>query len=184
MGEFFSTVLSFPTVVFSFLLVVVVGYWLIVVTGVLELDDGDAVWLGLGGAPAGVTLSLLIALSWLLCLIGSQVVSGGPLIAVPFAAAGLAWLVTRGLLKPLRRLVPDGDRHSRGDFVGQPCVIRTGSATPDFGQAEVAAADGSTALVQVRTTGADRLSRGDRALIFDYDKDGEFFLVMPHESEI
>jgi hypothetical protein len=182
MTEFLDTALSFPTVIFSFLLVVVVGYWLTVITGLFELED-DAAWLGLGGVPAGVALSLLIALAWLLSLIGSQVASGGPLIAVPFAAGAGAWLVTRGLLVPLRRLFPEGDRHSRGDFVGQMCVIRTGAATPDFGQAEVTAADGSSAVVQVRTTGKDRLARGDNGLIFEYDKDGEFFWVMPYERE-
>ncbi|MEV0613343.1 hypothetical protein AB0I81_08445 [Nonomuraea sp. NPDC050404] len=161
----------------------VVAYWLTVITGLFELED-DAAWLGLGGVPAGVALSLLIALTWLLCLIGSVVASDGPLIAVPFVALGLAWAVTRALLKPLRRLFPQGDTRSRGDFVNQMCVIRTGTATPDFGQAEVTSADGSSAIVQVRTTGQDRLARGDRALIFDYDKDGEFFWVMPYESEL
>ncbi|WP_103957190.1 OB-fold-containig protein [Nonomuraea solani] len=182
MGEFLHIALSFPTVVFTFLLVVVVAYWLVVIAGLFELED-DAAWLGLGGVPAGIALSLLIALAWLLCLIGSQVASGGALIAVPFAALAGAWLTTRGLRVPLRRLLPEGDRHSRGDFVGQMCVIRTGAATPDFGQAEVTAADGSSAVVQVRTTGQDRLARGDNALIFEYDKDGEFFWVMPYESE-
>ncbi|MFD2356791.1 hypothetical protein ACFSTC_57330 [Nonomuraea ferruginea] len=62
-------------------------------------------------------------------------------------------------------------------------MIRTGRATPDFGQAEVTAADGSSAVVQVRTTGQDRLTRGQTALIFEYDADGEFFWVMPYESE-
>ncbi|MFI7707288.1 hypothetical protein [Nonomuraea sp. NPDC049480] len=183
MAEFIHTALSFPTVLFSFLLVVVVGYWLVVVTGLFELDD-DAPWLGFGGVPAGITLSLLIALAWLLSLIGSQLVSGGPLIVVPFAAAGGAWLVTRGLLVPLRRLFPEGNTASRGEFVGQMCVIRTGTATHDFGQAEVTAADGSSAVVQVRTTGQDRLARGDKALIFEYDANGEFFWVMPYEREL
>lgn len=183
MTDFFTIALSFPTVIFSFLLVVVAAYWLVVITGLFELED-DATWLGLGGVPAGITLSLLIAFAWLLCLIGSVVVaSGGLLIAVPFAAAAGAWFAVRGLVVPLRRLFPEGDRHSRGDFVGQMCVIRTGTATPDFGQAEVTAADGSSAVVQVRTTGQDRLARGQNALIFDYDKDGEFFWVMPYESE-
>jgi hypothetical protein len=182
MTEFADTAFSFPTVIFSILLIVVVGYWLAVITGLFEVDD-DAAWLGLGGVPAGIALSLLVAVAWLLCLIGSQVVSGGPLVAVPVVAAAGGWLATRGLLVPLRRLFPEGDRHSRADFVGQMCVIRTGAATPDFGQAEVSAADGSSAIVQVRTTGQDRLDRGATALIFDYDKDGEFFLVMPYESE-
>jgi hypothetical protein len=183
MTDFIHTALSFPTVVFSFLLVMVAAYWLVVVTGLFELDD-DVPWLGLGGVPAGITISLLIAVAWLLTLIGSQFASGGLLIAVPFAAAGVAWLAARGLVVPLRRLFPTGGGASRGDFIGRRCVIRTGTATQDFGQAEVTAADGSSAVVQVRTTGQDRLARGDKALIFEYDADGEFFWVMPYESEL
>ncbi|AQZ67945.1 hypothetical protein BKM31_46615 [[Actinomadura] parvosata subsp. kistnae] len=182
MTDFLHIALSFPTVIFTFLLVVVAVYWLTVITGLFEAED-DATWLGLGGVPAGITLSLLIALAWLLCLIGSVLTPAGALTAVPIAAVALAWLAVRGLLKPLRRLFPQGDTRSRGDFIGQMCVIRTGTATPDFGQAEVTAADGASAIVQVRTTGQDRLTRGDNALIFEYDKDGEFFWVMPYESE-
>jgi len=182
MTDFIHISLSFPTVIFTFLLVVVIAYWLAVITGLFELED-DAAWLGFGGVPAGVALSIFVALAWLLCLIGATVTSGGLLVAVPFAALAVAWLAIRTLLKPLRALFPQGETRSRSDFVGQMCVIRTGTATPDFGQAEVTAADGSSAVVQVRTTGADRLSRGEHALIFDYDKDGEFFLVMPYESE-
>ncbi|MFG1947301.1 hypothetical protein [Nonomuraea sp. NPDC048826] len=182
MSEFLQVALAFPTAVFSFLLIVVVAYWIVVITGLFDLE-GDASWLGFGGVPAGVTLSLLVALAWLLTLVGSQFVTGPLLWAVPVLALGGAWLGTRGLLVPLRRLVPDGPQPSRADFVGQMCVIRTGRATSDFGQAEVTAADGSSAVVQVRTTGQDRLTRGQTALIFEYDADGEFFWVMPYESE-
>ncbi|WP_246080344.1 hypothetical protein [Nonomuraea mesophila] len=160
----------------------VVVYWLAVITGLFGVED-DAAWLGLGGVPAGITLSFLIAVAWMVSLVGSQVMSGDLLIAVPFAAVVGGWLAARGLLLPLRPLFRAGDRSSRADFIGQMCVIRTGEATPDFGQAEVSAADGASAIVQVRTTGLDRLDRGATGLIFDYDKDGEFFLVMPYESE-
>ncbi|MEO3890616.1 hypothetical protein [Nonomuraea sp. B5E05] len=182
MTEFTDAAFSFPTVIFSILLIVVVGYWLAVITGLFQVDD-DAAWLGLGGVPAGITLSVLIAVAWTLCLIGSQMVSGDLLVAVPVVAVAGGWFAARGLLLPLRPLFREGDRSSRKDFIGQMCVIRTGEATPDFGQAEVSAADGASAIVQVRTTGLDRLDRGATALIFDYDKDGEFFLVMPYESE-
>jgi hypothetical protein len=182
LSEFVQVALSFPTVVFSFLLIVVVGYWVVVITGLFDLE-GDAPWLGFGGVPAGITISLLVALAWLLTLVGSQFATGMLLWAVPVAALVVAWLVTRALLVPLRKLVPDGPQPSRGDFIGQMCVIRTGRATPDFGQAEVTAADGSSAVVQVRTTGQDELTRGQTALIFEYDADGEFFWVMPYESE-
>lgn len=182
MTDFLRVALSFPTAVFSFLLIVVAGYWIVVITGISDLE-GDAPWLGFGGVPAGITISLLVALAWLLTLIGSQFAAGPLLWAVPVLALGGAWLATRVLIAPLRRLVPDGPQPSRGDFVGRRCVIRTGRATPDFGQAEVTAADGSSAVVQVRTTGQDRLTRGQTALIFEYDADGEFFWVMPYESE-
>ncbi|WP_219519275.1 YqiJ family protein [Nonomuraea ceibae] len=180
MGEFLHVAFSYPMAVFTYPLIVVVGYWIVVVTGLFDTGDHDAPWLGLGGVPAGVTLSLLIAFSWLLTLIGSQITT---LPVVPLLALASGWLGTRALLAPLRRLAPRERQPSRGDFVGQMCVIRTGSATADFGQAEVTAADGSSAVIQVRTTGQDRLSRGDSALIFEYDADGEFFWVMPYESE-
>ncbi|MDA0636794.1 hypothetical protein OUY22_25575 [Nonomuraea sp. MCN248] len=164
------------------MLIVVVGYWLVVISGFSDLE-GDAPWLGFGGVPAGITISLLVALAWLLSLAGSRFVTGPLLWAVPVLAVGVAWLAVRALLAPLRRLASFGHRPSRRDFVGRMCVIRTGRATPDFGQAEVTAADGSSALVQVRTTGQDRLTGGQTALIFEYDADGEFFWVMPYESE-
>ncbi|MER7505012.1 hypothetical protein AB0L05_19885 [Nonomuraea pusilla] len=182
MTDLLHAALGFPTVVFSFLLVVVAAYWLAAATGLFDADD-DAAWLGFGGVPAGVTLSLLVAVAWLLSLAGSRVVSGPALAAVPVVALAAGWAAVRAAVAPLRRLFPGGGRHSRSDFVGQMCVIRTGAVTSDFGQAEVTAADGSSAIVQVRTTGSDRLGRGDPALIFEYDKDGEFFWVMPYESE-
>ncbi|MGN9786323.1 hypothetical protein ACTMTF_33190 [Nonomuraea sp. ZG12] len=184
MSEFLHVAMSFPTVFFSFPLIVVVGYWAVVITGLFGLDGPDAPWLGFGGVPAGVTLSLLIAMAWLLSLIGSRFVPGSLLLAVPAVALAGGWLGTRALLSPLRRLLAKERLPSRGDFVGRMCVIRTGQATHDFGQAEVTAADGSSAVVQVRTTGQDHLARGDNALIFEYDADGEFFWVMPYESEL
>ncbi|HWO65844.1 MAG TPA: hypothetical protein VNO31_38015, partial [Umezawaea sp.] len=56
--------------------------------------------------------------------------------------------------------------------------------THDFGQAEVTATDGSSAVVQVRQAGQDVLVAGSTALIFDYDVDGEFFWVAPVDSAL
>ncbi|MEU5722328.1 hypothetical protein [Micromonospora sp. NPDC047738] len=51
---FFGAALNFPTVLFSFLLLVVVGYWLLVPTGVLDLgDDLDVEALRTGATPCG-----------------------------------------------------------------------------------------------------------------------------------
>ncbi|MFD2356790.1 hypothetical protein ACFSTC_57325 [Nonomuraea ferruginea] len=77
----------------------VVGYWIVVITGISDLE-GDAPWLGFGGVPYGITISLLVALAWLLTLIGSQFAAGPLLWAVPVLALGGAWLATRVLIAP------------------------------------------------------------------------------------
>lgn len=198
MGGFFDVVLAFPTVLFSFLLVVVVAYWLLVLTGLVDLEDGtdaDAegfggflAGLGLGGPPNTVVFSLLIAVAWFVSLAGTVLLDRagfGASVRITLSVgvlvlAGLcAWLVTRLFAASLSRLFPTGPEASRSSFVGSLCVIRTGRVTADFGQAEVTSADGSSAVVQVRQPGDEPLRAGSSALIYDYDADGEFFWVTP-----
>ncbi|MFC4052433.1 hypothetical protein ACFOY4_22335 [Actinomadura syzygii] len=216
MVEFFDAALGFPTALFSFALLVVAGYWIVVLLGGLGIDalDTDADTgagvevegggflgaAGLGGVPATVTLSLVISLAWFVSLAGSVLMgdTGGvavhALLSVGVLLVALtgAWLCTRGLVRPLRRVFQGAAEPSRRDFVGEMCVIRTGRVGPDFGQAEVTSADGSSAIVQVRQPSADvpvagraggtGLTAGSTALIFDYDPVAECFLVMPYEA--
>ncbi len=197
MTDFLGAALSFPTVLFSFLLVVVVGYWLLVLTGVLDLGDDldvDGVpgavlaGLGLGGVPSAVVFSLLVAVAWFVSLAGTVLLDdlgfgAGTRIAVSvgvlLAAAACAWLVTRLVAVPLSRLFLTGTDATRHAFVGRLCIVRTGTVTADFGQAEVTATDGSSAVVQIRQPGDERMPAGSSALIYDYDTEGEFFWVMP-----
>ncbi|MEU5939135.1 hypothetical protein ABZ807_08070 [Micromonospora sp. NPDC047548] len=197
MTGFLGTALSFPTVLFSFLLLVVVGYWLLVLTGVLDLGDdldvdgvpgGVLAGLGLGDLPSTIVFSLLVAVAWFVSLAGTALLDGLGLgaaariavsVGVLVAAVLCAWLATRLVAVPLARLFPAGTESSRHAFVGGLCTIRTGRVTADFGQAEVTAADGSSAVVQVRQPGDEPLRAGSSALIYDYDVEGEFFWVMP-----
>ncbi|GAA0926960.1 hypothetical protein GCM10009559_12480 [Pseudonocardia zijingensis] len=185
---------------FSFLLVVVVLYWLLVLVGAdFDLFDGDAGdgagggvidSLGLGGVPLMVALSLWITLSWLLAMIGTIVLGelaldgavgvllGGAVLLVALAG-GL--VVTRLVVVPIRRALPSAVEPTRSDFVGRICVIRTGHVSETFGQAEITSADGSSAIVQVRRPaemeGRGLLRSGSEALIFDYDAEKEIFWV-------
>jgi hypothetical protein len=202
-GEFVDAALSFPAVVLGVLLVVVVAYWLLVLLGTLDIDlaggdadgdidtgdagDGDFLdGVGLGGVPVTVTLSVLVLVAWFVTIVGGVLLSdvdgagrvllgAGVLVVALFA--GL--LVARLVAVPLRNLYASGPQPSRADFVGRQCVIRTGRVSADFGQAEVTAEDGSSAVIQVRQTGEHELTAGRLALIFDYDTDGEFFWVAP-----
>lgn len=199
---FFSAALGFPAVVFSFALIVVVAYWILVMLGGIGIDvldgdpdaaggesDGDGGLLrglGFGGVPITVVLSLLIAVAWFVSLVGTVALDGydgaGALvvvfsIGVLLAALVCAFAVARLLVLPLRRMFPAGPEASRSDFVGRTCVVRTGRVDASFGQAEVTAADGSSAIVQIRQSAGEALTAGSAALIYDYDADGEFFWV-------
>ncbi|MFC3992888.1 hypothetical protein [Actinoplanes siamensis] len=175
---FVEAALSFPTVLLTPLLVLVVGYWIVVIAGGADPEAGDGHGAPLG-VPAPVFVSLLVALAWFGTLAGSQWHAGFPLWAVPLAALLAAAVLTRLIAIPLSRLLPTGADASRADFVGLTCVIRTGRVTGTFGQAEVHAPDGSSAIVQVRQAGEDALTAGTVALIYDVDSEGEFFWVVP-----
>ncbi|GAA4896847.1 OB-fold-containig protein [Streptomonospora salina] len=201
--------LAFPTVLFSFLLLVVVGYWLFVVLGAVdtdildfdaELDSGSAGGLGgalgavgLGGVPVTVVLSLMIAVAWFVSLVGTVLIDSlsdtSPLmialgLVVLVAAVVIAWGVTSAIAMGVRAFLPP-ERQSRGaDFVGRTCVVRTGRVDRDFGQAEISAGEGSSSLIEVRTIGDERLTSGSTALIFDYDADAGVYRVTPFDSAL
>ncbi|MFD5039894.1 hypothetical protein ACFWNI_22810 [Streptomyces sp. NPDC058377] len=202
MTEFFSAAVAFPAVVFGGALVVVVCFWLLVLVGAAGPDsfdaDLDSEAVGFGGVPVSVSVSLFVVVAWFTGLAGSALVlhSGatGTLraalhLAVLAGAILIAWGVVRMLVRRFRRYFPAEPPPSREDFVGQICTIRTGSVSADFGQAEVAASDGSTAIVQVRqplrtSAPGDVFTSGSTGLLYAYDAEGEFFWVSPYDASL
>ncbi|MFD7860785.1 hypothetical protein [Streptomyces sp. NPDC057682] len=199
MREFLDAALSFPTVLFSAALVVVIAFWLLVLVGAADHHsfdaDLDAHAAGIGGVPVTLSVSVMVAVGWFISLTGAVLLhhsdAAGTLRAV-LACAVLAgallvsWAVVRLLVRHFRRFFPDQPPPSRQDFLGRVCTIRTGSVGTDFGQAEVAAADGSTAIVQVRQLRPDdaEFTAGSPGLLYAYDEDGEFFWVSPYDRAL
>ena len=201
MGEFGRVALGFPTALFGAALLVVVAFWLLVLLGAAEHDSFhshvNAEATGMGGVPVTVPVSLMVVVAWFGSLTGSVLVrrwaAPGPLrtglsFLVLALALLIAWSVTRLLVLPLRGLFADHPPPSRLDFVGLTCTIRTGSVSFDFGQAEAASADGSTALLQVRVRNDESvlgaLVSGSTALLYAYDDEGEFFWVTPFDTAL
>lgn len=180
MGEFVDTALSFPVVGFTFALIIVLGFWLIVLLGASDIDALDGVGLGFAGLPGAVALSLVVVTGWFASLVATVLLDPAwPLgIAIALGALLLALLLTRLVAVRLRHAF-EGGGQSRADLVGLVCVVRTGHVDQGFGQAEVTSADGSSALVQVRQAGEDPLTSGSNAVIYDYDAAGEFFWISP-----
>ncbi|QNE76338.1 hypothetical protein F0344_18430 [Streptomyces finlayi] len=207
MTEFLTAAVAFPAVLFGAALVVVVCYWLLVLAGAAGHDafdtDIDAESAGIAGVPVTVSVSLLVLVAWFTSLTGSVLLhrsaaTGGTRavlsVAVPAGALLLSWGTVRTLVRLFRRRFPAQSPPSRQDFLGQVCTIRTGTVTADFGQAEVAAADGSTAVVQVRRLrphpplpahdAGQPLVAGGAGLLYAYDDDGEFFWVSPYDTAL
>lgn len=185
MAEFVRAALDFPAAVFGLLLIVVLAYWVLVGLGVLDMltDVGMA-----------VVITFFVAVTWFAALAGTVLLrradlsSGLGSIGVLVAALLLAGVLTRMLMRPLVRMVSEEQAPTRQDFVGRMCVVRTSRVDQTFGQAEVRAADGSSAVIHVRQqrnrNGEPALKVGSTALIVEYDAEGEFFWVMPYDAEL
>lgn len=201
MGLFLSTAFGFPTVLFTPMLIVVLGYWIFVVVGVADAEtldsvdaDGDVAGLsavlskaGLGRVPVTVALTMLICVAWFVSMLGSIVTSligttSAPMLwalgaVVLLIALVAAWAVTSGVVMGLQRFLPKRKGDSKHELVGRTCLIRIGEAREDFGQAEITTAGGAAISIPVRTTGGEVLSVGSTALIFDHDAADDLFLV-------
>lgn len=199
MREFLDAALSFPAMLFSAALVVVIAFWLLVLAGAADHHsfdaDLDTDLAGIGGVPVTVSVSVMVAVGWFTALTGSVLLHRGDTTGTVRAALAfgvlavallVAWAVVRLLVRHFRRFFADQPPPSRQDFLGRVCTVRTGSVGTDFGQAEVAAADGSTAIVQVRQLEpADTtLMAGSPGLLYAYDDAGEFFWVSPYDRAL
>lgn len=205
MGDFVTAILTFPTALFTFALLVVVGFWLLVISGGVDADvlDGaesssvvaasDA--LGLTGVPLSIAVTGVVTLSWFTGIVGSVLVDAAGWSGVPAVLAGFVVLIvavaaavagTRIVVIPLRRFFDAGNQQSRHDFVGQLCVVRTGRVDAEFGQAELTSTDGSSAIIQIRQSATHAaitpLAQGDSAVVFDYDPATEIFWVAAWEG--
>ncbi|MET7644943.1 hypothetical protein ABZS83_15110 [Streptomyces sp. NPDC005426] len=199
MQEFQTATLSFPALLFSAALVVVIAFWLLVLAGAADHHafdaDLDTDLAGIGGVPVTVSVSVMVAVGWFTALTGSVLLHRShatgtvrAALAFGFLAGALlaAWAVTRLLVPRFRRFFADQPPSSRQDLLGRVCTIRTGSAGTDFGQAEVAAPDGTTALVRVRQLpcSAVEFTAGSPGLLSAYDEAGAFFWVSPYDRAL
>ncbi|MEJ8658783.1 hypothetical protein [Streptomyces sp. MS1.AVA.4] len=129
MGEYLSAAVGFPTMLFSAALVVVLGFWLLVLSGVAERrafdSDVDAEALRLGGVPVAVSASVFVVIGWALSLSGSVLVhrvdqpgAAASLLSVLllFLAPFVSWHATRRLVRRLAKFFPEEPGPPRGDF--------------------------------------------------------------------
>ncbi|MEM9520096.1 MAG: hypothetical protein AAGA37_12300 [Actinomycetota bacterium] len=201
MSDFFDAIVAWPTVVFTVLVGVSFGFWLVSTLigfglDTLDLDaDGDLDAdsgsfgsfldvFGLAGVPIVFTLSIASLFAWITSLVIMEIIGSRTtwvlvaLGAIVFVGSLLVGLLLAGLVaKPLAPLFVTEPAQKRADFVGRTCVVRTEKVTDAFGQAEVTDSEGATLLVQVRCDEPNDFGSGDEAIIFALDDEAETFQI-------
>lgn len=166
--------------------------------------------LGLAALPLTVALSLIVVFGWFVALLATAAIQTWGWSGIVLALTGAAVLVLAFLVgavvagiagRPMSRLFVATYAETRSDFVGRTCVIRTEKVTADFGQAEAADPTGATVLIPVRPIPDDLGARSDdsaggavsaaadlrygaHALIVEYDRDAEVFLVTALDEDL
>ena len=182
--------LSFPTVVFTFLLVVCVLWWLAsMVLGGLDSDvdveggEGLADQLGLTAMPLPLALSILALGGWLTSALLHGLVGDSARSLAIGASIGVyagAIVVGLGLVKllsgPVGTLFATEPAPKRRQAVGSICKVRTLEVSERSGDAEVITGPIKGSVVAVRAADG-RFHRGDLALIVDYDERTEHFVI-------
>ena len=204
-----STLFAWPTVVYTALLGVAAIYWLLAMTGLVDFENGlemdadlggdaagdGADWgllagylvaFGLQGVPFSIVFSLLAATGWFLTGMGSLLLpplepawlSALVKTGVLIAAAALSVIISAQLVRPMRRLFVTHQALGSADLVGQTCKVLTGVVDARQGRAEVARA-GASLNIRVWAQSRHSFSKGDLALITQYDAASHRYLIEP-----
>jgi hypothetical protein len=196
MDAFLSAALSFPTVVFTVLLALFAIYALLTVIGAIDLDLPDADlpdspiegvlnFLGIGDVPVAIFGAFATIFAWLASFAAMQFLPQTTLvkIAVGIGAALLGLRLGSWSVWPLRRVFATVGAPGRQAIVGKICTIRSLQVSEQSGSAEVA--DGGAGFIaEVRCFRENELTRGSKAIVYDYDSKEGIYHVGPIDPSI
>lgn len=206
MGRVIEVSLGFPTVIFTTLLLIALGYWIIaILSGSLDFEiDADVGDVSDGGGsdgsgsgfmgsllqsfdlhhmPLTVVFSVIAIVGWATSAILTLITttsggSAGVLVGVFIALGALVVSVFMAgrVGRLLRPFFVAALPVRHADLIGRICTVRTGRVDRAFGQAEVVDSEAATHTIQVRCAIENDLMSGAQALIVDVDADGRFIV--------
>ena len=206
MTRFIETALSFPVVIFSLLVAIVLVYWLLVCFGLL--DDGAAnidmqavsaydrasveagrglvARLGLSGVAPSIVLTLVSVSGWWVSyfsqwLFIDQLALGFFYYPLGFVsgllALGVALMFTRLIIALFRPLIRRIKGPGPKPICGQVAVVTSQRVTCNSGRA-LLNDGGAGLLLQVRTFSTPGFQRNDRVVLLQYLADEHAYLVV------
>ena len=145
--------------------------------------------LAVGEVPVTISGTLLAVFAWLFSYGGAallaKVAIGGTVIVVGLGvtAVVVAFALTSLATRPLRKLFEMPQVTMSRDLVKRICKLTTLRVDERFGQADVED-EGADLLVQVRCRRKNDMTRGDRAIIYEYDAAREVFWIAPLDKDL
>lgn len=198
---FFQTITSYPTVLFTGMLGLLLAYWAFVFLGaVIGLTDHDHNGIpdflehhlhldkvfelvGLTAVPVALAGSLTVLLGWSVSCLGTLTLGPlspgrGALVALATLVAVMlpaGWLARR--MAPRYETAPETRRRS---LVGKLARVHSHTLTTESGMVEVR--DGARLLLEARLGEQHaplEMAHGSDVLLFDYDDQAKQFVVAP-----
>lgn len=205
MSPFFQTISSFPTVVFSFFLVVSLLFWLVAIIGVIDIDSLDAgsdaggmisgassllMKFGLNGVPITIIFSFVALIGWAVSYNAVYFLHTanyiGPIrwifnIGIFVSSLYLSVVITAQLIKPLRSLFYKMSADVQKNVLGHVAVVRTSRVDEKFGEAEFY--DGGAGLIlKVRAVAGQQFKKNDRVVLLEYLESQNAYRVISEDE--
>ena len=212
MTSFYDAATSFPTVIYSTLLGVVLVYWLLALVGIVDFDSGNLevdadlhadadaddvgdlagylVALGLNGVPFSVVVTLLVLFSWTVtCLAAMWLLPLVPTSLLRMVGGLVIMLFAFAVSLPLTaRLI----RPMRGLFVTHVAMSNAAlvgqtcrvltSSVDEKFGRAEVATRGASVNIKVWAETPNGLSKGSTARILEHDAAGERYLIVAEEQ--
>ena len=192
--------------VHTFFMGIICFFWFTIVLGFLDIDlfgdielDGVGegsegisgalsalmAFLNMDKVPVIITVSAVTIKMWLMGYYLHHYMPGtfnegvignfiGPLIfAVTFVIASF---LTAFTTKPLAPVFADYTTKGQEHLVGMECTIKSSKVTTTFGEAELKV-DDSFIQISVRDSDNETFQKGDKAVIFDFDKEKNIYHI-------
>ncbi|NRA72902.1 MAG: DUF1449 family protein [Gammaproteobacteria bacterium] len=197
---------TFPTLLFSIALGIVLVYWLIGMIGIVDLDlspdidfdldiesdigglAGFLLTFGLTGIPFTLVISIIVVICWLISFycqfyLLSLLPEGLIYYALGAVSSVIIFFVslpiTVLIIRPLRGMFDSVETVKSNELVGTTATIATARVDQEFGQARIINA-GAELLVDVRCDAQHQFTIGDKALVIDYNPESHSYIVAPY----
>lgn len=197
---FLQTILTFPTLLWSIVFAICTLYWLVAITGLIDLDSGTDV-LGLGGEvdvadaglnPHGIPIMVIVTIlsffAWITCYFAQLffIPTLSPELKTPISVAimalvilpatALSALIMRFLNPIFAKLNAETTDHHA--LLGNVAVVVTPVITSTSGV--VLLHHGGTDLrLQARTRQGEEFKRNEQVILLEYDTDSHTYIVKP-----